>query len=151
MRQVQITGKGRPEIEAELAALDAAMAKDGSYQGTAYRGLADLSEDDYKKILTSKSIELNAHSSASKDAAEALNFAIPIGGGKSVIFQIKAKSGVDITSISVDAFKNQQEVILQKGAKYKVTGNREADYKEFYPAGSKVRPGKITVLSLEEV
>ena len=156
MRQYQIKGTGHEDIKNELMNLNNAMNKDGHFQGEVFRGIDGLSDEDYNKILNSKTVEWNAHCSSSKDSKVALGFAAFSHSGKRVLFHVKTKTGVDITPLANvspvgAAFSNQQEVILPKGKKYKVVGNKEADFKDFYSPKEKVREGKVTVLTLEEI
>ena len=151
MREWQVNGRGSEEVKQKLLAFNNAMNKDGKYQGVVYRGLS-LEEEDFNKIANSKTIELEAHSSSSKDLKVGTQFAaFGTKTDKAVVLQIKAKSGVDIEPISVDAFKEQREVVLPKGNKYKVLGKKEMSYREIYGSGPSVRSGGIVILELEEI
>ena len=115
-------GQGN-EVDIERAkAFNAALDKDGAYEGVTYRGLHDLDDASYNSIVNSTEIEWKASSSATKDKAMGEYFAR--GKNNNVVFRIQGKTGVDISSIS-ELGKEEKEVILRKGTKYKVLGRAD--------------------------
>ena len=118
IREYQRDGKGDAKTKKETELIESALNKDGNYEGKAYRGVDNLSDADYKEILSSDTIELEALSSATKEKRVAFGFA---KGKNNVVFEINAKSGVDIGKFSL---LGEKEVILRKGAKYKTLGSK---------------------------
>lgn len=125
IRQAEM-GKGNPESIARARAFNAVLDKDGNYEGVTYRGLNNLDEDSFNSLSQSEEIEWKSSSSASKDKQVALNFAQPRGAGRSVLFKIKGKTGVDISAIPSE-LAGEFEVILRKGTKYQVLGRGEME------------------------
>lgn len=123
------------QAKGALAKFDSALNKDGSYEGTVYRGLNNLDDESFDSIVNSKTIEMKSHSSASKDLTQAKAFTQG-SKGKSVLFKIQSKTAVDIEAVSHKVWAAQKEVILKKGTAYKVTGQSKS--------------GGVTVLHLEE-
>ncbi len=133
IRNAQIKGENIPEAKA----LDDVLNTDGNYEGVTYRGLNELSDDSYSEIMNSETITMKAHSSASKDRIVAMDFATSHGGGKSVLFRVQGKTGVDVSVIKGSGFEDQSEVILRRGTKYAVGGHSQL--------------GDITVVQLKEL
>ena len=81
------------------------------------------------------------------DVKEAASFALSSGlssADNGVMYKISAKSGVDISHVSHQAFTSQKEVVLRRGTKYKITGKSKQTYKLWNKSYS------ITTLNLEE-
>ena len=100
-------------------ALDRAPA---DTHGVLYRGLHNLSPSQVKKITSAKTMTLANHQSASYSHDAAEQFLLGRYGGKrDIMFRIKGnKTGVDIHELS-DIYA-EYEVVLKKGAQYKITG-----------------------------
>lgn len=100
------------------ANLNRALNRSASYKGTVWRGLRNLSDDAYNSLAGSDTIKISALSSASKEKAIALPFIRSEGAKKSILFQIKNKTGVDIAS-------GEAEVLLRTNASFKVVSASE--------------------------
>lgn len=137
IREFQRTGMGLPRIKKYTKALESAMQKDGAYNGTTYRGLAHLDPKAMNAVRNSKVITLDATTSATKDFKIAADFARGSGKGNSIIFDIKTKTGVDYGTFSV----KESEVLLHKGASYRVVGQEEGVF--IGRGGQKVKAVKM--------
>jgi hypothetical protein len=125
-------GTGSPEDLKYAALLESALDKDGHYLGTVYRGLHDLTDEQIKSITSAKQISWNALSSASKDETVCHRFLmseVPIGQpdkGKSVLFKIQSKTGVDLEPVSSGGgFAKEKEVVLKRNTTYEVAGTQK--------------------------
>jgi len=94
-----------------------ALEKDGQYQGTIYRGLYNLSYEDYTKLVDSKELQWRAMSSASKKPEVAYEFASYGEEGNNIVFEIKQFTAVDMEPIFG---AEEAEVIMREGRKYRV-------------------------------
>jgi hypothetical protein len=121
-------------------ALDRAKPYKG---GPVWRGMADLPDEVYHKFTTSKEINMNALSSASKDVERARAFA-GYGDNRILLKVADNKSGVDIQKIN--GFNVEQEVILRKGARYRVVEVVETKGVE-----GGVHPFRLAEITLEEI
>jgi hypothetical protein len=97
------------------------------YKGTVYRGLYDLDDDVYRAIVKAgkKPMTFDASSSASLNRAIAEDFMNEGRRGHSILFEIKAKTGVDVNGASSIDFIHEQEIILRKGTQYRITSIKE--------------------------
>ncbi len=145
IREYQKTGKGEgKELNDKW---QSALGKDGSYEGTVYRGIGNLDEESLGKLTSAKTLTLKADSSSSMDAQQAASFALSGGLSKSssgVMYKINAKTGVNITPASSKPYTSQMEVILKQGTTYNITKRT----KEKYSLWGKTY--NITTLHLEE-
>lgn len=145
IRIYQRTGQGSDKLKKLAADLDSALAKSGKYKGTAYRGL-NLKEAEFNQIINSKVIQLNAHSSSSASRDIALDFIDKAATQNPVLMQLSQKSGINIAVAST--WPNEVEVILLKGAKYKVLSVNKVTI------GIPSRPGfsrTVTLVKMKEV
>lgn len=125
IRHYQKTRSGSAQTKETAKNLESALAKDGSYEGVVWRGAGCWNEEDYNNLVNSKIIKFNAFASSSKDVKIATRFART--KGRSILFKINCKTGVDISSIS--AMSKEQEVILKNKTRYRVTGSsKKATY-----------------------
>lgn len=102
-----------------------ALDKAPKHKGLVYRGMTvdPAKLEEFTKLKNGATIEYNASGSASKVREVSVGFAQP--GQlfsrpeltKSVMFDIKSKSGADISIFN----KDQAEVVLRKSTKYRVT------------------------------
>ena len=132
IREAQKAGIDTPETRL----FEKALNKDGSYDGTTYRGLHGMKDRDINAILRSKEITLDADSSSSISRAVAKKFAQEDAKGDSILFRIKGKTGVDISNVVSEKWAVEKEVILKKGTKYTVGKVTRTDY--MGPRGFKV-------------
>ena len=115
------TAQKKGKIDGSTKAFEDALNKDGSYDGTVYRGLSRLNAKQAKSLLNAKEIKFDAHSSASKHSRIAEQFASANASNThNVIFEIKAKTGVDIGHSKLTKYPKEAEVVLKRGTKYKV-------------------------------
>ena len=87
-----------------------------------YRGVRDLSPAVFKSILEAEHVEMGAISSASWNVGVARGFAeihTATEGSRSVLFALKSKSARAIEMVS--EFSGEKELLLKKGAKFRVT------------------------------
>jgi hypothetical protein len=111
-----------PRLEAEVAEkvkhIESALKRAPNYSGTTYRGLAGLS-DDAREALTrvGETIRWDAITSSSTAEGIAMDFS---AGGRGLIFKITNKTGVDFRSIAMEGYRFEKEVLLRKGAKYRI-------------------------------
>ena len=102
-----------------------ALNKAPRHEGVVFRGMTvdPAKLEEFAKLKKGATIEYNASGSASKSRKVSVGFAQP--GQlfsrpeltKSVMFDIKTKSGADISVINPD----QAEVVLRKSSKYRIT------------------------------
>lgn len=121
IREIQKTGKGSASLKSAIKDLDKALDRSEGYGGDVWRGLNNLNSKDFKKIANSTELKWDALTSSAKDEAAAARF-LRGEKGKSVMLRIRNKSGVDITPI---VGKEEAEVLLRKGTKYKVVNSAE--------------------------
>ena len=119
IRDSQRSGIETPETRAFSAALD----KADKYDGVAYRG-SMMTRDELSKVVKGKSLTLRADSSASASAAVADAFVgfKETGNQVPVMMELKATTAADVRGIGKFAVADQEEVILRKGTRYKVSG-----------------------------
>lgn len=116
-----------------LKTLDGALDRAVSYKGNVYRGLHDLDKTTIERILKTKTMEFDALSSGTWKYDVAKGFARNLEKDKfSIIFEIKSKTGVKISSIFPEGkFLEEAEVLLRRGSKYKVIGQEMLSAKTF--------------------
>ena len=113
-----IAAKGAERVrslQAQVAELERALDRSATYAGEVYRGISNLSDETLAAFTRASEVEFQALSSSSKDLGVAEYFS---GGGNSVLFRIKTKTGVDIEGVSHAA--SEKEVLLRAGSKYKI-------------------------------
>ena len=130
IRKAQI-GNGTPQGNKLAAIFESALDKDGQFEGIVYRGIHDLTDEQITTITSSKEISFDALASASKDEEVTHHFLmseVPIGvpdKGKSVLFKIQTKTGVDLEPVSSGSFAREKEVVIRKGTKYEILGSKK--------------------------
>ena|GEM_PF-3500366 len=107
---------------AETKRLYAALDKVPIYRGTVYRGLKDVDDVGLAALTRSGTITLDASASASKSLHQASSHGFG-SKGNSVLLEVRSKTGADISSISSEKFMLEQEVVLRKGARYRVVSS----------------------------
>lgn len=106
--------------------LQAAIESAPQFNGTVYRGMS-LSSADLAALRPGKTMTMKAISSSSQKASVALDFAA--GGGKgAVILKLHTKRGAKLPG-RLSEFAGEKEVLLPKGAKYKITRVRKQTYR----------------------
>ena len=91
-----------------------AFSRAGNYDGTIYRGSGLL--DEFKNLKVGDDLRWNANYSTSKSKKVAEMFRREVDG-ESVLFEIKAKTAVDIDKVG-HVFLEQQEVVTRVGSRY---------------------------------
>ena len=130
IRKAQI-GQGNDSSNKLASLFESILNKDGHYKGVVYRGIHDLTDEQIDAIASAKEISFDAVSSSAKDEEATHKFLmseVPVGEpdkGKSILFKIQTKSGVDLKPVSMDFFKDENEVVLRKGTKYEVVGRKK--------------------------
>ena len=126
IRNIQRTGKGSESLKTAIDGFEKALDRAKPYEGTVWRGLHDLDDKAFNKLSKSKTIEWKSLTSSASNQKAALRFVrSERKGGRSVLFEIRNKSGIDLTSV---VGKEEAEVLLRKGAKYRVVGQSEETY-----------------------
>ncbi len=69
---------------------------------------------------------MSSASGLRKEGERRLSYGEP--GTKSVLFNIKNKSGINIEKVVLEPFKSEKEVLMRKGAKYKVIKIKKFTY-----------------------
>lgn len=117
----QRTGKGNAFAKKQVEDLVAATKKLPKFKGTVYRGIA-VNKKTAQSIVKQKSVELKSFASTSKDLKVAKVFASARksndGTSSFVEFHMRVKTGADIELLS--SIRNEREVLLSKGTKFKV-------------------------------
>lgn len=121
VRAYELTGKiGSPATKQMSQYLNQALDKAPMYDGTVYRGLANLSDETFRAIVEKQTISLEATSSASTKRWIAEKFARKSTKGNAVVLEIRNKTGVNISNVSLSRFRHEGEVIMRKDSKYRV-------------------------------
>ncbi len=130
IRNFDRTGQGDKWTQDTVKNFDSALNKAEPYKGEVYRGLHDLNDESYQKVISSKEIKLDSHASATISQDRAAFFVQPIRDTptKSVLFKIDNKTGVNISAASKETFKNEVEVVLRKGTQYKVSSIKSTKF-----------------------
>lgn len=129
MRQLQIgiNTKGlKPEVQKiytkakkHLDAMDKAMLTAPNYEGTAYRGLADLAPNDLAAFKVGGIIDQNAYSSWSIKQGIAGQFANDTYDGTWAVLKVRTSKGMhNIAKLSNNV--TEGEVVMTKGKKLRV-------------------------------
>lgn len=117
VREYQAGLRSMPvEIQSKIKAFDSAVSKAPKFKGTVYRGQA---VDEIADIQVGKKFSFKNAVSASKDldvAEEFQSYAMD----NPTLFEIRSKSGVDLTKLVIEEYEDQAEVFLRKGTNYKV-------------------------------
>lgn len=121
------------------------------HEGTVYRGIKNIDDEVYKKFVTSDEIMWDSMSSAADNADGGLFWLSDLegtGAKNQILFRVENKTGINIQSLGGEAFEEEAEVVLRRGARYRVknvskitkeiTDNVD-DYKD------------VTVIDLEEI
>lgn len=153
-RETERTGKPMPNasdqsisaMTQQVEAVNRYLDKMPKFDGSVYRGLTFESQkivDNFvKKLKEGNFYQIDAMSSFSSSIDVAKKFATPNSQAElpSVAFKVlKNRSGVTIKSLS--SLPEEDEVLVPKGAKYKLAGNVEY---------LKYKGKKITIIPLEE-
>jgi len=90
------------------------------YEGTVHRGIYNLNDDTYQAIINAgkEPITFDASTSASMSRDVAVQFGNDGTTGRTILFDIKTKTGVDVDGASNVLHLDEREVILRKGTKY---------------------------------
>jgi len=121
----EIGGDGygtKEELLTHLAAIREAFKVAKPFQGVAYRGLAEVTDEAYAALMTTTEVTTDALSSASRSYSLAKEYADQGGGStvRSVILVLTQRSGIPVETIS--KFDNEKEILMPKGARFRVTG-----------------------------
>lgn len=123
--------------------MEQALDRAKPFQGTIYRGLNDVNSGLYDKFMTSKELTMNALSSASKSQIVASGDFASYGNYR-ILMKIRNRTAVDIEKIGGQ--RTEAEVVLRKGARYKVLKAEEFTTKNTW--GEEVR---LLEMTLEEI
>lgn len=129
IRDYQRTGKDFAGAKRYTRSIENALNRAKPYDGTVYRSLYNLDDKTFREIGLAKELEWDALSSSSilKKAGES-RLSYGESGTKSVIFTIKNRTGVNIEKIVPPAFTAEREVLMRKGARYRVISTRKFVY-----------------------
>lgn len=120
--------------------LNRALKRAPKKEATVYRGLSNLSEEDFSALTGASEIAFDTVSSSSESRRISEDF---IGedkpGKRSVMFEIESKSGVSLSGLS--KYPNEKELLLQQGARFEVIGVDE----------TKTLAGTVTRMRLREL
>lgn len=136
-------GERKNPMSADAKQWNATLDKMPQYEGVVYRGLNMSEKDALKNFKTGKTITNDVSSSATKSGQTAAGYLESSG----VVMRVKQSSGADISSL--ETVKNK-EVVLRKGAKYKVTKINNPVTMSGIKAGG-IRSPRVIVVDLEEV
>jgi len=125
IRNVQQTKKGATNIKAAVKTLNKSLDRSAGYDGTVFRGLNNLNPETFNAIKNAKTFKWDALASSAKTEKAAARFLYSSGNNQSVMFKIANKTGVDLTSV---VGKQEAEVLLRQGAKYRVVSVSEKTY-----------------------
>jgi len=143
IRNAQQTGFTDARTDAVIKDFGKALNKSKPYEGNVYRGIRGLDAKTFNAISKRKEFTWDAYTSSAKTSEAASKFLA--GKGKSIMFEIQNKSGVDITSAGLRAFANEQEVLLHMGSKYRVVSQGMQTYTW------EGKPMKVLKMVLEEI
>jgi len=116
LRYAQKTGDLK--LAQQVSEFEAAIAKAPPYEGTVYRGLADLSPDNIDELRNAKTIKLDTHTSSTVDRLIAEDYMVGFEPGGAILFEIKQKSGKYIGQGTEGI--DEGEVVLPKNTEYRV-------------------------------
>jgi hypothetical protein len=109
------------KVRAWTKNLETMAKKAPKYTGTLYRGLADLDEETFRKLVEAEIWEMRAFSSTAKNARSALGFTGASRDTRGIILKIKSKEqGIDIERWSAFGAR-ESEVLMEKGEKFRIT------------------------------
>lgn len=131
------------KAQARVQIMEQALDRAKPFQGTIYRGLNDVNSGLYDKFMTSKELTMNALSSASKSQIVASGDFASYGNYR-ILMKIRNRTAVDIEKIGGQ--RTEAEVVLRKGARYKVLKAEEFTTKNTW--GEEVR---LLEMTLEEI
>jgi hypothetical protein len=89
---------------------------------TTYRGIGNLSEEVFQKFVADGEFEIGSTTSTSWDPNTAKGF---LKSGYRVFFTFEQRSGIGIEPLS--KFPHENEVLLRKGARFRVTSKTRVD------------------------
>lgn len=135
-------GVTKTEIKKRAKELEALLDRAPTYTGKAYRGLYDLSDDALRALTQTDTLSMDALSSATTSRKVAERFVSLGTQGRSVLFEITSKTGVDIQALSRGTFASEKEILLRRGSQYRVKSVAEAATK---------RGVSVTKIILEEI
>ena len=124
------------KVQSSIEAIDRYVKKMPAFEGVIHRGMTFKSEGDRKSFLSkiSGGYSLEAMSSFSSSRGIAEDFAGTSSNG--IIFTAKNKSGASIKQLSTT--KEEEEVLVPKGVKYKLVGKPK-------------KVGGVVVVEMEEI
>jgi len=119
-------------IQKRAEVFNSALDKTTPFSGTVYRGGSAVGQEGLASLKKGDSwVQLGSVSTSKekKVAEEFLDLSRAFGHGDSYLLEIKAKSGVDISSIANKTFEYQKEVIVRGNTQYKVVDVVEKKYR----------------------
>ena len=131
-----LTKSETAKVQDSIDSIDRYVKKMPAFEGVIHRGMTFKSEGDRASFLSkiSKGYSLEAMSSFSSSRGIAEDFAGTSSNG--IIFTVKNKSGASIKQLSQT--KEEEEVLVPKGVKYKIMGNPK-------------KVGGVIVVHMEEI
>ena len=158
LQEASQTGEGGKEMVEHLRALDGFLDRSTPYRGRVWRGLSDLSREQYDEFasIDTGTITFDCLQSGTNDEGEARNFAngaYSEGNYGAVLYIKQNKSGVKVTDIAREVggeaaadYAAEDEIVLRKGAKYQIDRREEEEV-----TGEYGQDMKIVTLYLSEV
>jgi hypothetical protein len=128
------------KIQQRVKIMEQALDRARPFSGEVFRGMGGLTEEAFKSFVEAKTITWNALSSSSTIAEKGAQFAQR--GGRRILFRIKGnKTGIDIKNIN--GFDKEGEVVLRKGARYRVDKVERATSAWTDARGAIIRRGEV--------
>ena len=143
---------GTTEIE---SVLHGAPSLPGKY----WRGISIYNQRMYKKLTkVGSTVTFDATSSMSKVPEVAADFSTGAGygitelprGGR-IVFEIRSRTGIDISGLAPEEFEYQKEVLARAGTSYKVRGVKTKRMERHVMFGDPAPPVDVTYIQLEEI
>ncbi len=123
IREAQQSGKLTGSLRGAVKNMNAALDKAVAYKGEVYRGLNNLNATAFKTISNSNQFKWNAFSSGASKEKAAARF-LRGEKGRSVMFRIQNKTGIDITPL----LRGESEILMRKNATFKVVSKQMKTY-----------------------
>lgn len=123
IREAQQSGKLTGSMRGVVKNMESALSKAKPYKGEVFRGINSLNANSFKTISNTKQFKWNAFSSGASNEKAATRF-LRGEKGRSVMFRIQNKTGVDITPL----LKGESEVLMKKNATFNVISKEMKTY-----------------------
>ncbi len=113
-------------IQESIEMINQALETAPKFKGVAYRGLGGIDEEDFKQLTKiGANITMDAFSSFTKKKTIAEDFITSKARheSKNIILKMENGGGVDISDLA--ASKGEEEILVQKGIKYKIKSTKD--------------------------